>query len=431
MPKLLHAPVPKFYLHSKTRETTSIILSLVMPWKGKMHRFKYHSGLTIKVSQWDPVKQRPKIIGKNHAALAKLSEQINELEKICIEILNENKSNTSPVRLKNELDIRRGFKQKKEAPGASKAVIPPFLEFLDLYLEERRNAATYKRGTHKVLETWVTHLKNFSAEQKRPLEYQDINTMFLQIFKDWLCDPKRNLSSNYIAKGVTVIKQFMLEAKRRKYHSSEDFFEFKHQKEKVVKVSLSFQELEAIYKLDLSNNPKLVKVRDLFLIGAYTGLRFSDFVSIRPEHIKEEDGKRYLTLYTQKTATPVTIPLLAIPEEILKKYGYATPKLSNQKLNAGLKELGALANLDSTIVDVRTKGGKRVDQTWNKWERLSSHAARRSFATNFFLQGIPAGVLMQITGHSTEKQFMQYINVDPKANAVRFADLVQGKDFSG
>jgi integrase len=78
------------------------------------------------------------------------------------------------------------------------------------------------------------------------------------------------------------------------------------------------------------------------------------------------------------------------------------------------------------MVDVRTKGGKRVDQTWNKWERLSSHAARRSFATKFFLQGIPAGVLMQITGHSTEKQFMQYINVDPKANAVRFADLVQG-----
>ena len=77
--------------------------------------------------------------------------------------------------------------------------------------------------------------------------------------------------------------------------------------------------------------------------------------------------------------------------------------------------------------NVRTKGGKRKDQTFNKWEKLSSHAARRSFATNFFLQGIPAGILMQITGHSTEKQFMQYINVNPKENATRFADLVQGR----
>jgi hypothetical protein len=59
-------------------------------------------------------------------------------------------------------------------------------------------------------------------------------------------------------------------------------------------------------------------------------------------------------------------------------------------------------------------------------EQSPDQIARRSFATNFFLNGIPAAILMQITGHSTEKQFMQYINVDPKANAARFAELAKG-----
>jgi len=215
----------------------------------------------------------------------------------------------------------------------------------------------------------------------------------------------------------------MQEAKRRKFHTINDFQDFKHQKEKVVKISLSFDELESIFNLDLSSTPRLEKVRDLFLVGAYTGLRFSDFVAIKPDHIFEEQGKRYIMLHTQKTNTQVTIPLLPIPAQILQKYHFTTPKLSNQKMNAGLKELGEIAQLNEKIVDVRTKGGKRVDQTFKKWEKLSSHAARRSFATNFFLKGVPAAVLMQITGHSTERQFMQYINVNQKTNASRFAEL--------
>ena len=170
----------------------------------------------------------------------------------------------------------------------------------------------------------------------------------------------------------------------------------------------------------------LDKARDLFLIGAYTGLRYSDFTSIRPEHILEEDGKRFLVLHTQKTNTEVTIPLFPIADKILKKYAYTTPKLSNQKMNVALKELGAKAMLNQSVTDVRTKGGKRVDKTYSKWEKLSSHTARRSFATNFFLSGIPAAVLMQITGHSTERQFMQYINVNPQANAKKFAELAKG-----
>jgi integrase len=397
-----------------------------MPYKGKMHRFKYHFGCSIETRFWDPKKQRPRLVGKNYEYLGSILEQIKTIESLCNDILKEHNFSISPKKLKQELDTRRGITKKPVSGESAKPVIPALMQFLDIYLEERKNAASYKWGSWKVLHTWATHLKDFSATQRKPLDYADINSQFLPVFKNWLCAPERKLSANYIAKGISVVKQFMLEARRRKYHDNADFVDFSHQKEKVAKVSLSFEELESLAMLDLGQYPMLDKARDLFLIGAYTGLRYSDFTSIRPEHIREESGKRYLMLHTQKTNTAVTIPLFPIADKILQKYRYATPKLSNQKMNIALKELGEKAHLNHTVVDVRTKGGKRVDTSYKTWERLSSHAARRSFATNFFLSGIPAAILMQITGHSTEKQFMQYINVDPKANAARFAELAKG-----
>jgi len=65
------------------------------------------------------------------------------------------------------------------------------MQFLDIYLEERKNAASYKWGSWKVLHTWATHLKDFSATQRKPLDYADINSQFLPVFKNWLCAPER------------------------------------------------------------------------------------------------------------------------------------------------------------------------------------------------------------------------------------------------
>lgn len=243
MPKLLHHPTPKFYLHSKNKERTSIILSLTLPHKGAMLRFKYHSGLSIETRYWDFRKQRPKLVGRYHEYLSELQDRIKELEQQCIEILQAHRYAIHPTKLRQELDTKRGFGKRttRNAKTAEPEMLS-LLPFLDAYLEERKQSSTFKLGTWKVLQTWATHLKDYSAELKKPLDYADINNQFLPAFKNWLCDPKRNLSANYIAKGVSVLKQFMLEAKRRKYHQCEDFLDFRQQKERVVKVSLSFEE---------------------------------------------------------------------------------------------------------------------------------------------------------------------------------------------
>jgi integrase len=100
--------------------------------------------------------------------------------------------------------------------------------------------------------------------------------------------------------------------------------------------------------------------------------------------------------------------------------------ISNQKTNDYLKELGKLEDkkgkkllhsLNTIVSKSFTKGGVRVIENYQKWELLSSHTARRSFATNEYLAGTPTITIMAITGHKTEKAFLKYIKLTPNEHA--------------
>lgn len=213
----------------------------------------------------------------------------------------------------------------------------------------------------------------------------------------------------------------MKDAKRRGYHLSDAFENFTIKKEKTTKFALSFDELEALAALDLSTNQRLERIRDLFLIGAYSGLRFSDFSRLRPEHITTVEGERMIAIATQKTGEQVFIPLFPVLETLLKKYEFTVPTISGQKMNDYLKELGKVAGMDEKMLVTNSAGGKRQEKEVEKWERLTTHVARRSFATNFYRAGLPAYQIMKITGHKTEQAFRQYICIDAKMAAMDFA----------
>jgi integrase len=121
---------------------------------------------------------------------------------------------------------------------------------------------------------------------------------------------------------------------------------------------------------------------------------------------------------TKKTGEVVIIPLKGYVREILKKYeGKAPEPISNQKMNEYLKELGQLAEVEEDIIITRTIGGKRQSETFKKWELITTHTARRSFATNAYLLNVPTISIMKITGHRTEKSFLKYIKISQEDNA--------------
>jgi integrase len=181
-------------------------------------------------------------------------------------------------------------------------------------------------------------------------------------------------------------------------------------------IYLTEKEIKRIHDLDLSDNVRLEKVRDLFIIACYTGLRFSDLVELRNENIINKGTVVRIT--TVKTGEVVIIPLKGFVKEILKKYKGIPPQaISNQKMNEYLKELGEKAELSDDVIISCTRGGKRHRETFKKHELITTHTARRSFATNAYLQNVPTISIMKITGHRTEKSFLKYIKISQEDNA--------------
>ncbi len=152
--------------------------------------------------------------------------------------------------------------------------------------------------------------------------------------------------------------------------------------------------------------PGYRRIRDLFVLNCYTGLRHSDW----PKVIKEKIQDKRLYVKTNKTKEPVIIPVKPLVWEIMGKY--ETPYIpSNQKTNDSLKWIGQKA------FEKKLGNGN-----FQKWLEIRTHTARRSFATNSYLAGIPMRDIMQITGHRTTASFLTYIRVTKLETAEKLKD---------
>ncbi len=270
----------------------------------------------------------------------------------------------------------------------------------------------------------LTVLEQYAIASKRLVDFDTIDLEFYHDFTKYLND--QNYATNTVGKYIQTLKVFMNAAlddgktNNIKFKSSR----FKVTSEESDSIFLTEFELDSIANLDLSGKPRLDRVRDLFLIGCYTGLRFSDLSSLSANDIK--GGK--ISIEQVKTGGKVVIPCLPVVNAILAKYDGVLPDtISNQKMNDYIKEVCELAELNELERRTITKGGVKQIKTrdgWanmgvgvEKWRLVSVHTARRSFATNMYLRGIPSRSIMAITGHKTEKAFRKYIKLDENEHA--------------
>lgn len=274
----------------------------------------------------------------------------------------------------------------------------------------------YSKATIQVYSNTLRRLKEFAALYRRKIDFETISIDFYTDFTKHLTK-RLKLASNTIGKDIKTLKVVMNEATERGLNTN---LQYKSRKFSVTSettdaIYLTQKEVYELESLDLSDNKKLDNVRDLFLVGCYTGLRYSDYSILKPEQIN--DG--FIETTQIKTGAPVVIPIHPSVEKILSKYNGMLPRsISNQKTNEYLKELGKLIpSLSASTSKTFTKGGMKVTQTFAKWEVLCSHTARRSFATNEYLAGTPTLTIMAITGHKTEKAFLRYIKLTPNEHA--------------
>ncbi len=395
---------PKFLLKEPKSDKKTPV-NLIVRFNNE--RLVYSTGETIHPNNWNFEDQRA-VLSKKYPEHTQMNFWFGKLEFEVKDVFRNLKiEGITPTvdEVKNLLTIRLNDKpviQKQD-----------LFSFIEKYIEDASRIK--KNTTIKVYNTVFSKLKEYSVLKKTKLNFNNIDLEFYSFYTQYMT-MNLNYAQNTIAKHIRTLKVFLNAATEAGDNKNLIFRSKKFRKptEDVTKIYLTESEIDKIYHLDLSENNRLEKVRDAFIVGCYTGLRFSDFTELKTENIQQD----LIKIKTKKTGETVFIPFRGRLIEIYKKYNNNFPaSISNQKMNEYLKEIAELAGVDDTVVISKMLGGERKDQVYKKHELVTTHCARRSFATNAYLSKIPAINIMKITGHKTEKVFMGYIRFSQEENA--------------
>lgn len=351
--------------------------------------------LQVQLKHWDLKKQTFK--RSLFADKKSMLQQINDLETF---LLEKYTPEASSGWLNKTVDLFFNPPEKKATPEAGKSM----LQWIESFIDNAQKSTRVTYSYYNVLDL----LREFNPA----LNWEDLDLDFYDSFTHFLV--KKDLAKNTIADKIKVLKVFCNAAFNREVHTNAKYKLFKKVKEDSLAVYLNDTELDKIAKCNLCNHPHLETVRDLFLIGCWTGCRFSDIHKVTSVNIHKD----FIYIEQQKTEQRVIVPLHPVVKSILEKYKGTPPEpISNQKFNKHIKKVVLASLIRQNITTGITRGGKRINTTQPKYELISSHTARRSFATNLYKSGFPAISIMAITGHQTQEAFLRYIKVTEEEHA--------------
>ena len=329
--------VARFVLKEPTGDKPTPIYLL---YRYQNQRLKYSTGQSIVPALWDADGQRartgqPK--SKDREPFVTLNARLSRYQAALTQITNRCQlANIEPTVEEVRAQLDKEFaisKARKPAttPRTPAPVAVGFFDYCERFIEECKSGKKltkdnrqYSIGWVKGLRSMVNHLKRFGEVYPAVSGFDGFNMDFYNQFKNHLTN--LNYTKNAIGNLIKNIKIILKEGYRDGVHTNDIFRheDFKKMAEEVDNIYLTDTELQRLYELDLTTNPRLATVRDAFLIGCYTGLRFSDFMQIHPHNLTN-DG-RLLTIYTQKTGAKVAVPLAPNALAILERARLPNPE---------------------------------------------------------------------------------------------------------
>lgn len=397
----------------KEYKDTTVILFI----RRGQFKIKYRTPVKVRPDQWESSKQEVK---RNRVAYASDNDYLETIKRYAKDVFNEKSKAGIPLThkvLKSALDEKLGLNQPKSPYN--------LLNFIELFIKESK--LKRESNTLKGYVTTQNHLIEFFKSSGITPEFESIN---LDVYNKFLSFSfiKMKHKKNTVGTNIRNWKVFLRESYERKLHTNNIFQnrKFKTLEEIADTISLDMKEIDQLYELELTDQPKLDRVRDIFVVACLTGLRYSDFSKLKDINIKSGIIEIVPTKTKGVSPEPIYIPVLGVTPKIFEKYrsltGTILPRiLSNQKMNDYIKIIGEKAKFNELKKNPRYKEGNTKDdkEFVPKYALITMHTARRSFATNGYDMGLPILDLMRITGHKTLKSFMRYIRKSNRDAAER------------
>ncbi|WP_310394170.1 tyrosine-type recombinase/integrase [Hymenobacter sp.] len=301
--------------------------------------------------------------------------------------------------------LRAVIEPQAEAPAPElPRPLPDFVAWLVRL--ERENAANTIKGRRST----YRHLVRFTQSSGHELDYADFTRAWRDRFAGWLAagaERNEQMGDASVNKQLNNLKAFLADAALRGRTPKIDVKGWNWKFAEPEVLALTEDELARVEALD-GLPGYLENARGLWLLMAYTGLRYSDAAKLRPVHDKGE----VLQLVPKKTTDrAATVYVRRAARALLERvWSGALHETSNQKINAYIKVVCARAGLDALTEKITyyDQTSRVVKETFRKWELVSCHTARRTFITRSFAKLIPLELIMQAAGHANAKTTLRY-----------------------
>ena len=349
-------------------------------------------------------------------------------------------------------------KTSVEALAANKPKDILLRDYLTTYIDDLKTGVrTKQRHSIRVSDGYINNVKDllkkikgFEVANKKRLRLDDVTMLFQRLFIKYLRD--LGLKPNTIATRLSAIRTIMQVAYLEKKTTNLDHQnpQFVPCREEVDEIFLNPDQIDQMMKLDLSSKEvlqgyvkkykldegrekplpqfewkfmKFIKeTRDVFIVGCLTGQRHSDYSRINSDMIVTLNDKQFIKLRQKKTKKEVYIPLDNRVKEILDKYNGKLPYICICTFRNHLHLLGEFLGW-TEVAKFATY--ENIDQL-RVCDMLTTHTARRSFATNAYAAGISIASIIAVTGHASERSFRTYMRLDVQEKATIAAENFKG-----
>jgi hypothetical protein len=425
------------FLYRSRKDKANLILRLLYRFNDSDFIFGGNTKCEVLRDYW--TKQHKK--KSKDISIKKRQIEVNsELNKIENHVLNAFNS-VKPDEVNKDW-LQTQIDQYYNPPTETAELPTDLLNYFNYFLESKKKEIVI--GTYKKYKSTERLLERYQKTKSRKIKISDVNDKFKIDFEDYCL--KNKYALNTISKFLKTIKTVCNHAKHNGLHISHQLDKIKTPQHKTEKIYLTFDELAKIENIDERRlNDNYENARDWLIISCYTGQRVSDFMRfdksmIRYELDKKGNSKPFIEFTQNKTHKIMTVPLHPKVIEILGKRDGNFPKLiSDPKYNLYIKQVCRIAGLTekikgSKLTDinkdaetdlcskkVKEKKYRKIKGVYPKWELITSHIGRRSFATNFY-GTIPTSYLINMTGHSSEALFLTYLGKSNKDLAMEITD---------